>query len=102
MPRRRKNQRKQKRYRRRRGGNVLHPPGGPPVDIPLNIAVPPIIEPAAPIVQYRRPRMGPLTQVKAFLKRNRIISRGLNALGARSLGNRVYQMGYGKSGGCRF
>ena len=100
MPRKR---RIRKYKRRRRGGNILHPPGGPPVDVP-NIAVPPNIIPVMPAapVQYRRPKMGPLTQVKAFLKRHRVISRGLNAVGARSLGNRVYQMGYGRSGGCRF
>jgi len=79
--------------RRQRGGN--QPPGGPPIDMP--IVVP----------QYTRPKMDLLTRAKAFVKRHKLVSRGLRAVGARSLADRVSQAGYGKRrrkrrrGGCR-
>ena len=82
--------RRRTRYRRR-GGN--QPPGGPPIDMPDQP------------IQYRRPNMSLLTRAKAFVKRHKLISRGLNAVGAKSLADRVSRAGYGKRrrhrrGGC--
>ena len=95
--------RRSRRSRRRRyGGQVQHPPGGPPIDVPIAIDVP-----VAAVPQYRRPKMNLLTQAKAFVKRHKLVSRGLRAVGARSLADTVSRLGYGKTrrrrrrGGCR-
>jgi hypothetical protein len=87
-------------YGRQRGGQVQHPPGGPPIDIPIAVDVP------VTVPQYRRPKMDLPTRAKAFVKRHKLVSRGLRAVGARSLADKVSRLGYGKRkrrkrGGCR-
>ena len=75
------------RRRRQRGGQVQHPPGGPPIDVPIAIDVP-----VAAVPQYRRPKMNLLTRAKAFVKRHKLVSRGLRAVGARSLADTVSRL----------
>ena len=103
-----------RRYKRKRGGNI-QPPGGAPIDMPDNPIldiVPPEVKPDIPRPQYKykRPKMGLLTQIRAFLKRNHLVSRGLRTIGAKSLAERALRSGYGRRrkyrrrrrGGCQF
>jgi hypothetical protein len=86
--------------RRKRGGN--QPPGGPAIDMPanpyLNINVPPNVRPdfPKPVYVYPKVKLGPLDKIKAYLKTHRLISRGLNAVGARSLASSAATRGYGR------